>query len=216
MKKRLLTAIAVSFCIGSYAQTGKGKIILGGSVGFNSNKVNSQATQKATSFNLGPSIGFFTSENIAIGIDLAYDYQKRNPYSQTVTIDNTDYISGASGNKSESIRVSPFLRAYLDLHEKVKLFGQLNAGIQFGRGRIIDVIPTPDQKNKTTTYLASLEPGIAFFPNKKIAIELKVPLVNYFNQKTKYDNSTAEDLTYSNLTVGSNLNSPVLGINFHF
>ncbi|RYF23375.1 MAG: hypothetical protein EOO42_07290 [Flavobacteriales bacterium] len=76
MKKRLLTALAVTLGIYAHAQTEKGKIILGGTVSFTSDKYELEYERKTTSLAIGPSIGFFTSKNLALGLTLSYNYQK--------------------------------------------------------------------------------------------------------------------------------------------
>lgn len=103
MKKLLLTTLAAGFCIGSYAQTEKGKTIVGGNVSFNTTKIKTQYEQKVSSFTLGPSVGFFVAKNTALGLGLTYSYQKNEPYSTTIYFDGFPYFSGSSGNKSNSL-----------------------------------------------------------------------------------------------------------------
>lgn len=98
----------------------------------------------------------------------------------------------------------------------MKFFGQVDASIQFGNGTMINIDESEGEKSKSTTYVSSIQPGIAFFPTKRIAIELKVPLFSYFNQKIDYKEPGLTDARYAQFGFGSDLNKPVLGINFHF
>ena len=73
MKKLLLSLVAVAGLVyGANAQTEKGKVILGGSVGFSSSKVEG-AAKSDVSFNIIPSAGFFVADNFAIGTGVAID-----------------------------------------------------------------------------------------------------------------------------------------------
>ncbi|WP_244214217.1 hypothetical protein [Pedobacter jejuensis] len=76
MKKLLLSVVGVAGLVyGANAQTEKGKVILGGSVGFNSSKVEG-AAKSDVSFNVIPSVGFFVDNNFAIGTGVGYTYNK--------------------------------------------------------------------------------------------------------------------------------------------
>ncbi|MFC3366125.1 PorT family protein [Pedobacter fastidiosus] len=67
MKKLLLSLVAVAGLVYSAnAQTEKGKVILGGNVGFNSTKVEG-AAKSDFNFSVVPSVGYFVSNNFAIG-----------------------------------------------------------------------------------------------------------------------------------------------------
>lgn len=217
MKKLLLTAIAASFCIGAYAQTEKGKIIAGGTISAHSNKVNSQATtQKATSLNIGPSIGFFVAKNMAAGLGLEYVINKNNPYIYSTYLNGLPYTVTVSGNKSEAMGIAPFFRYYWDLHERVKLFGQANTTFYWGKSNTLIPDGTEIKSVDNTAFIGSIQPGIAIFPTKRIAIELKVPLFTYNYQKSNYVDPNMPSATSNSFSFGSDLTKPVLGINFHF
>lgn len=216
MKKQFLTAIAVTLCLYGHAQTEKGKVVIGGGVGFSSMDHKGSTEQKVTSFNVGPSTGFFVGKNALLGIELKYSYEKRNPFKVTTAANGTVIINEIGGDKTHSYLINPFFRYYLDLHEKVKLFGQVNAGIVLGNTKEIIPIDTYSRDAKTTSYLASIQPGIAVFPHKNIAIELKVGLFTYFNQKYNYTNPNVTDFRVNQFSFGSDLKNPLLGINFHF
>jgi len=216
MKKQLLTAIAVALCLYGHAQTEKGKVAIGGSLGFGSMNYKGDSEQKVTSFNLGPSTGFFVGKNALLGIELIYSYEKRNPLKVITAANGTVITNEIGGDKTHSYLINPFFRYYLDLHEKIKLFGQVNAGVMLGNTK--EIIPTGSYSanRKTTSYLAGIQPGIAIFPHKNIAIELKVGLFNYLNQKYNYTNPNAKDSRINQFSFGSDLNKPSLSINFHF
>ena len=67
MKKLLLSLVAVAaFAFSTQAQTEKGKVMLGGNVGFSTSKVDG-ANKSDFNFRAIPSVGYFVSDNIAIG-----------------------------------------------------------------------------------------------------------------------------------------------------
>jgi len=216
MKKQLLTAIAVTLCLYGHAQTEKGKVVIGGSVGFSSTNYKANSEQKVTSFNLGPSTGFFVGKNTLLGIELRYSYEKRNPMKVIYAANGMINTDEVGGDKTHNYLINPFFRYYLDLHEKIKLFGQVNAGVMLGNTKEIIPIGSYSRDGKTTSYLTSIQPGIAIFPHKNIAIELKVGLFSYFNQKFNYTDPNAHDYRIHQFSFGSDLNQPTLGINFHF
>lgn len=84
MKKRLLTALAISFCLSGFAQT-KGTSAL--SFGVNStkyeNKFNSTTTSemKINSYSFG--YGYFIQDNQKLGFDLGYGYTKQTSGSES-------------------------------------------------------------------------------------------------------------------------------------
>ncbi|WP_162796026.1 outer membrane beta-barrel protein [Pedobacter nanyangensis] len=216
MKKQFLTAIAVTLCLYGHAQTEKGKVVIGGSIGFGSTNHKANSEQKVTSFNLGPSTGFFVGKNALLGIELRYSYEKRNPIKVITAANGTFITNEIGGDKTHNYLINPFFRYYLDLHEKIKLFGQVNAGVMLGNTKEIIPIGPYSRDGKTTSYLAGIQPGIAIFPHKNIAIELKVGLFNYFNQKFSGTDTDANDYRIHQFSFGSDLNQPRLGINFHF
>ena len=76
MKKLLLTLTAVTaLAFASQAQTEQGKVIVGGGIGFSSNEVKDSGS-KTTSFNIQPNVGYFVSDNIAIGAGIGYNWSK--------------------------------------------------------------------------------------------------------------------------------------------
>src|SRR5690606_34751778 len=99
MKKLLLTltaAAAVTFA--ANAQTEKGKTILGGSVSYEHTKVK-DADVESHSLGILPSVGFFVSDNFAIGTGIGYSYEE-----------NTGAAAVFGGDKLNSFSVAPFAR----------------------------------------------------------------------------------------------------------
>lgn len=202
MKKLLLSLVAVAaITFGANAQTEKGKIILGGNVGFNSSKVDG-ASKADVNFSVVPSVGYFVSDNFAIGTGVGYEYDKT--------------ASGIIRGQVEAFKVAPFGRYYVNLTEQFKFFGQLSVPLAFGSLKDVDVNGETGSKVGTTTSIGvNVAPGFAFFPNKKIGIELSVNGLGYENYTVKAEGTGAKQKTNS-FGLEANAFAPKLGVQFHF
>jgi len=200
MKKLLLSLVAVAGLVyGANAQTEKGKFIVGGSVGFNSSKVEG-AAKANTSFNVVPSFGYFVSNNVAVGTGVGYTYNKN--------------IS--SFRLSQAFVVAPTARYYVGLSDQFKFFGQLAVPMAFGNSKFIDANGVEGNKLETTTSIGvNVAPGFAFFPTKKVSIEVSVNGLGYNNLTAKNELTGNKQKTNS-FGLEASTFAPKLGVNFHF
>ena len=201
MKKLLLSLVAVAaLTFGANAQTEKGKIILGGNVGFNSSKADG-ASKADINFSVVPSVGYFVSDNFAIGTGVGYEYEK------TVS---------ANRGQLEAFKVAPFGRYYVNLTDQFKFFGQLSVPLAFGSLKSVDANGDTGSKFASTTSVGvNVAPGFAFFPNKKIGIEFSVNGLGYENFSTKAE-ATGEKVKTNSFGLEANTFAPKLGVQFHF
>jgi hypothetical protein len=201
MKKLLLSLVAVAgIAFGTQAQTEKGKFIVGGAVGLNSTKVDG-ADKADFRFNVVPSVGYFVSDNFAVGTGVGYNYNKQV----------------SEGSLTESFEVAPFGRYYVGLSDQFKFFGQLSVPMQFGNYKDVDET-TGDVGNKlgTSTQIGvKLSPGFAFFPTKKIGIEVSVDGLGYNNVSLK-DEATGNKVKANSFGLDASTITPKLGVMFHF
>ncbi len=200
MKKLLLSLVAVAaLAFNANAQTEKGKIILGGNVGFNSTKVDG-AAKADFNFSVVPSVGYFIGNNFAIGTGVGYTYDK--------SVSNLE--------QNEAFRVAPFGRYYVNLTEQFKFFGQLSVPLAFGTEKAVNANGDTGAKTGTTTSIGvNVAPGFAFFPNKKIGIEFSVNGLGYENFSNKLEATGAKVKTNS-FGLEANTFAPKLGVQFHF
>lgn len=194
MKKILLTLTAVAgLTIAANAQTEQGKIMVGGQIGFETSKVK-DTDFKNNSFSINPTVGYFISDNLAIGTGVGYDWSKNE------TTDNS--------TKRDAFKVSPFVRKY-SANGPLRFFAQLSVPMSWGK----TTVETNNVKaeSKFENYGVELAPGLAYFPTSKVGIELKVRGL-YYNYNKDKTNDVAEN------TFGLNVNSlaPTLGVQFHF
>ena len=201
MKKLLLSLVAVAaLTFGANAQTEKGKIILGGNIGFNSSKVDG-ASKADVNFSVVPSIGYFVGKNFAIGTGVGYEYDK------TIS---------ANRGQLEAFKVAPFGRYYVNLTDQFKFFGQLSVPLAFGSLKSVDANGDTGSKFASTTSIGvNVAPGFAFFPNKKIGIEFSVNGLGYENFSTKAE-ATGEKVKTNSFGLEANTFAPKLGVQFHF
>jgi outer membrane protein len=200
MKKLLLSLVAVAaITFGANAQTEKGKIILGGNLGFNSTKVDG-AAKADVNFSVVPSVGFFVGNNFAVGTGVGYNYNK----------------SVSSRNQNEAFEVAPFGRYYVNLTDQFKFFGQLSVPLAFGTVKDVNANGDTGAKLGTTTSIGvNVAPGFAFFPNKKVGIEFSVNGLGYENFTTKAEINGAKVKTNS-FGLDANTFAPKLGVQFYF
>lgn len=200
MKKVLLSLLAVAaLTFGAKAQTEKGKIILGGNVGFNSTKVD-VAAKADINFSVVPSIGYFVGNNFAVGTGVGYEYDK----------------SVSRTNQREAFVVAPFGRYYVNLTDQFKFFGHLSVPMAFGTQKDVNANGDTGAKEATTTAIGvNLAPGFAFFPTKKIGIEFSVNGLGYNNLSVKSE-ATGTKVKTNSFGLDGNTFAPKLGVQFHF
>ena len=199
--KKLILSIAVlsGLAFTTQAQTEKGKVILGGSVGFNTNKVKG-ADKADVNFNVVPSVGYFLGDNFAVGTGVGYTFDKS--------------VSG--GEQTEAFQVAPFGRYYVDLAGSFKFFGQLSVPLAFGAVKDVDNNGDTGTKTGSVTNIGvNVAPGFAFFPTKRIGIEFSVKGLGY--EYTQFKNETSGAKTKNN-AFGLNADTfePKIGVQFYF
>ncbi|WP_432708077.1 outer membrane beta-barrel protein [Pedobacter sp.] len=200
MKKLLLSLVAVfAFAFATQAQTEKGNVLLGGNVGFKTWKA-TDAAKHDVNFTIAPKAGYFVGDNVAIGADLGYKSDK------SVSLNYLD----------QSIEVSPFGRYYVGLNDRFKFFGQLAVPMAFGKEKFVDDNGKTGHKLGTYTDInVNLAPGLAYYPSKKIGIELSVDGIGY-NHSTWKDSSDGSKVKSQSFGINANTLQPKLGVMFHF
>ncbi|RZJ31852.1 MAG: porin family protein [Flavobacterium sp.] len=200
MKKIILSALAICAFGFANAQDKKemseggmgfnnGDIFITGSVGFNSSKT---GDAKSNGFDVSPSIGFFVSDNIAVG--------GRVGYNSTTT---NSGAPGADDAKSSTFSIGGFGRYYATPASQFSMFVELglnyhstteNAGDGFD-----DV--------KSTGFGIALAPGISYFVSDNWALEASIAALSYNTDKPDFDgaestNNFGLNVDLSNVSVG--------------
>jgi len=197
MKKLLLTLTAVSaLTFAVNAQTEQGKFLLGGNVSYNGESVK-DSDIKSNSFGIIPQVGYFLSDNIAIGTGIGYQWNKNESNTNVET------------TKGEFV-LAPFGRIYSNNQGPVKFFGQLSVPMAWGTTEVND-----EKTGSTAQYGVELAPGIAYFPTSNIGIEFKVKGL-YYNNSTLTNEVTDVETTTNSYGLNVNSLAPSIGVTFSF
>ncbi len=197
----------VSFClVFTYVQgqnvTSQGNFMMGGTLGFSTADsnveidtdgvtVDNQGT-RSTQFNISPRIGYFITNNFALGIGMDYTLNRLrepNDLSDPDTDYDTEYDS--------DLLFGPFGRVYFPIAQDKAFFLQGNFGFGSSQDRIR--IGEDPQTTSTDVIAASFGPGFTIYSSDAIGIEA---LVKYnwarSNASFEFQGNRNETTTYTN------------------
>lgn len=210
MKKITLLTGAVIACTFSFAQIGKGSLMLGGSFSFGTNKYSSTQTtsnseSKSGSVIIAPSFGYAIRQNLFIGVGGSY-----NSYEYTSFINTTPQQETTGTGWSTFV----FLRKYATLGKGFYLFAE-PAAYYYKRNE--QQIPGSNQlfgrESKTSALGLSLYPGVAYAVNRKLHLEVglnRLVDINYNRLKeftTQNGGQTLDGRTVNGFNLITNLNT---------
>ncbi|AMP99953.1 hypothetical protein AY601_3080 [Pedobacter cryoconitis] len=215
MKKLVTLAMLSAFALAVNAQTEKGKTIAGGSIGYSNSKSSNNAMEsKQNSLTLLPSIGYFVKDNLALGLGIGYSRLTEEGSEKTQYLLNQK-------NTTDYFMVSPFIRRYINISDQFKFFGQFSVPMKWGNLESVTgtaspaVSVAPPSNSKTTAIGVSIEPGFAYFPTKRIGIQLSLDGLSYAWNKT--ENKNSHEVSKNNaFNLGTDFFAPKIGIQFHF
>ena len=181
--KKILLGLLVFTALGANAQIERGKLFIGGSIGFITSGGSSESIVGSTTtivddvsvfgFNIIPRIGYMITENIGAGLGIGYDFTKTTiPDAFDNGTDLFDQVT-----KSGTFSVSPFVRYYKNVGEKFYLFGELGFPINTGSQKDLmwnenmDGVVDSDVKNSSISYGFGLGLGANYFISDNIALE---------------------------------------------
>ncbi len=176
MKKMILVLLLAVAATGAFAQFNKGRMLVGGAVGFQTytEKTKSGSTTttegRSTSISLTPQFGYFVIDNLAVGAGLDVSLSKFKPDS------DNDFESSSS-----SFAFQPFVRYYI----KPGIFFQ--GAVGFGSGSDKQSYQGNSDKDKFGLFNWALSGGYALFLNDYVAVE---PMVGFGMSTTKYKEDT--------------------------
>lgn len=196
------TALIIFLCLLSFTgftQIVKGTKAVGGGITY------SKTTQPGylgdgedsqSSFEFIPSIGYFVSDGILVGINLGFSSGKTDSFG--------------SETKSSGFAAGPFARYYKQTsNENFAVYGQFS--FLYGSGKDTD---SSNQETKTSAMDIALSPGLVYFVNEHWAIELGFRGIGYYSSDPDKD---VDDNTVKTFDVGLNSFLPAsLGFRFHF
>lgn len=193
-----MTVAVLTVGLSANAQTEKGKIMLGGQVGYDYSKVK-DADENSNSLTIAPSIGYFVGNNVAVGLGLGYQYEENSALASSLF----------NSTKINAFQVAPFARMYKGDGD-FKFFGQLSVPMAWGEGKAGD-----KTIGKLETYGVALAPGFAYFPTSKIGVELSVRGL-YFESNTLKPEGSNTNVTVNNFGLNADSFAPKIGVQFYF
>jgi hypothetical protein len=193
MKKVLLLAVFIVGTLTAEAQTQTGNLMLGGALEFRS--TSRQAADNSSSFTLSPSVGYFMSDNFALGLSVGFETNSTG--------------TGSDKTVNNSFGLGPFARYYVfTSNSQFGFFGQ--AALTFGTG----ASGLADGPKVNSSYLSfALSPGAAYFFNEHWALELMITTLGITSRDPNKD--VDNDKT-TEFTFGVRSLSPSVGIRYHF
>lgn len=119
MKKMLIILALATF---SFANAQKGTILVGGNIGFTSEKNENQGEErKSNSFGFSPKVGYQFHDNWTAGVEFALSSSKSTSSLNSI---------GESESKFNVFKVGAFVRYSVPLSETFSVFADLGAGFQ--------------------------------------------------------------------------------------
>lgn len=187
MKKLFLAAFAVFAFASVDAQEdakifgfSEGDIFVEGNIGFNSSN-DKNTDEKTNSFNISPKVGFFITDDLAIGGELSLNSFKEE-------------VGGTDTSDMTGFGVGAFARYYfLDLGERFRTNAEFGVAYSSSNDKIDD--------EKLNGFGAGLGLGINYFVTEKIALSFGLKNVLSFSS-AKYDTDGAEAETNFNFGFG--------------
>ncbi|RZJ34381.1 MAG: porin family protein [Flavobacterium sp.] len=189
MKKIILSAAAL-FAFGfanaqdatTSTEGGKGfsngDIFISGSLGFSSQ---STGDVKTNTFTISPKVGFFLSDNIAIGGQIGYTSTK-----------DEDGVS--EDIKTNTFSVGAFGRYYATPASDFSFFAELGANYMTSK------MEQGSAEAKSNGFGIALSPGLSYFIGSNWALEASIGALSYNTEKPDFDGAESTD------TFGLNLN----------
>lgn len=192
MRKVILVAALAVLGLSANAQEAdnnggfaKDDLFISGSVGYSSE---STGDIKNNQFEITPRLGYFVSENIAVGLQLGYQSVK----DETPTGDT----------ESSTFNVGAFGRYYFMPASKFSLFGQLG----------VDYMSTDYDAYKESGFGVALAPGISYFVSNNFALEATFGILGYQTVEPDVDGAEATNT----FDFGVNMNDINFGIVYKF
>lgn len=208
MKKTSFLLAAILLTGTAFAQVQSGSKFVGMHAGASLSKPD--AFNKTTTYHASPSIGYFLTPHLMIGISGGYAHSVNEQQRQQAGTGYNSYYNYAGTVKTTSWNVGPIARYYVPVGEKFAFFAESAFGLSSAKVKAESNavyysgdgqggqpagspwgVPTggaqisSSQEMKQGFLYGSLAPGVVFFPTPRIGVELKASMINYlYNGET--------------------------------
>ena len=219
MKTVLITLCALTMAHLSYSQINKGALLLEGGLSFSQSDYNNEHNTadmtisyegKSTIFSLSPRIGYLTSETFMVGMGIGYSFYGSK-------IESSDPLSAAAVTNTNIFSISPYVRKYIVLSDKLYLdvTGRLSAGMGWSKDKM-----NSEKKDDIFIVGVNIIPGFTYFVNPKWALIANVGRVYYDYSQRKSErtdsNSNSNSKNVDNqFGVSFALNTFGLGVQYY-
>ncbi|REG94066.1 outer membrane beta-barrel protein [Flavobacterium aquicola] len=196
MKKIILTAVAVlAFGFANAQEKGftKGDLFISGAVGVSSVKT---GDVKESELNITPKVGYFATENIAVGATIGYTSLK----------ETNDF---GDDQKTTAFGFGVFGRYYATPASDFSFFGEL--GVNYATAKFDDGIDGTED-GKANGFNVAVAPGVSYFISKHFAFEASIGVLSYGSVKPDADGAEATN----SFELGLGLDDLTLGLVYKF
>jgi outer membrane protein len=165
----------------------KGSTFTSGQFAFNSETT---GDKKTTSIDFSPTVGYFVSNNVAIGVQLG-------------VTNNVSKFDGTKTSEKNGYSAGVLARYYMNPTNKFSVFG--SAALNFG------ALNTKNSAD-TSNFSLGFAPGISYFLSKHFAIETTIGRLGFSSIKPDVDGADATN----SINFGLNLNAATFSLVYKF
>lgn len=195
MKKTALILILSTTLMGAFAQKSssvgfaKENIVVTGALAFSTTDDGNDT--KTTDFKIAPSVGYFLTDKVAMGVN--FGYGAGTTKAGTVTTKDNDMVE-----------LGAFARYYYTPAKAFSIFNQVG----------VNYVTTNDKiaKAKNNSFSFHLAPGVNYFLSEKVAVQATLGSISYSTSKADVAGAKSNSI----LGVDLNLNSISFGLNYKF
>ncbi|HYF67041.1 MAG TPA: outer membrane beta-barrel protein [Ohtaekwangia sp.] len=206
MKKLLIVSVIACCVFGKvHAQISQGAFLLGGGISHESTKMEFDGEEigDELSFSFGPSLGYFVTDGIAVGLNLSIVNEKAR---------EDDFDFGPYEVTSSAIGIGPFVRLYkASSNENFAFFAQGSISYIFGDQK--ETFDGDSDKTKFNGLDVAISPGFAYFFNERWSAEFLFRGIAYTSLTP---DTEMDDFKQTTITIGLDSLSPTLGLRVYF
>lgn len=163
MKKiMLMLALAVT----GMANAQEGTILVGGNVGFSSDKV---GDNKSNSFEFSPTVGYQFNENMTVGLQTSILGSKEE--------------QGTTEYKTNGLKIGAFYRYSKPLSELFSIYADVSAGYQTVKAETT-MTGLPTTSVKSNGFYAGITPALFINMKNSFGLNFSIGGINYGSLKT--------------------------------
>jgi hypothetical protein len=194
MKKTALILILSTTLMGAFAQKSsvgfaKENIVVTGALAFSTTDGGNDT--KTTDFKIAPSVGYFLTDKVALGVN--FGYGAGTTKAGTVTTEDNDMVE-----------LGAFARYYYTPAKAFSIFNQVGVSYATTNDKIA--------KLKNNSFSFHFAPGVNYFMSERVSVQATLGSISYSTSKADVAGAKSNSV----LGVDLNLNSISFGLNYKF